>query len=64
MLFQVINNKDVPVMRTEYISCISDESQLSVMVKAGYKFRLDGKVVSKKKVLAFVNADKSQMTPL
>lgn len=62
MLFQVINNKGIPVIRTEYISCIPDESQLSAMVKAGYKFRLDGKNISKKRVLEFVKTDTSEST--
>lgn len=50
MTFQVINDKGVPVMRTEYESCIPDDSQLSSMSKAGYKFRIDAKAASVKRV--------------
>ena len=50
MLLQVINDKGVPVMRTEHKSCIPDDSQLSSMAKVGYKFKIDGKIASIKKV--------------
>ena len=50
MKFQVINDKGVPVMGTEYVSCIPDEQQLSSMAKAGYKFKIDGKAMSIKKI--------------
>lgn len=50
MLFQVVNDNGVPVFHTEYISCIPDESQLTSMQKAGYKFKVDGKSVSIKKI--------------
>ncbi len=50
MLFQVVNDKGVPVMRTEHKSCIPDDSQLSSMLKVGYKFKIDGKAASIKKV--------------
>lgn len=50
MLFQAINDKGVSVFRTEYVSCIPVESQLTSMQKAGYKFRIDGKAVSIKKI--------------
>ena len=50
MLFQVINDKGITTMSTEYESCIPDDSQLSSMSKAGYKFRIDGKTASVKRV--------------
>lgn len=50
MLFQVINDKGILVMRTEYKSCIPDDDQLSSMAKGGYKFKIDSKAVSIKKV--------------
>ena len=37
-------------MRTEYKSCMPTDSQLSSMIKAGYKFKIDGKTVSLKQV--------------
>ena len=50
MLFQVVNDKGVPVMRTEHASCIPDDSQLTSMSKVGYNFKIDGKAASIKKV--------------
>lgn len=49
MLFQVINGIGIPVMSTEFASCIPDDEQLSSMYNAGYKFKLDGKTITKKK---------------
>lgn len=50
MLFQVVNDKCISVFRTEFASCIPDESQLMSMQKVGYKFKIDGKAVSIKKI--------------
>ena len=50
MLFQIVNDKGVPVMRTEHASCIPDDSQLASMSKVGYKFKIDGKAASIKKI--------------
>lgn len=50
MKFQVINDKGVGVMATHYTSCMPDDVQLASMSKAGYKFKIDGKVASIKKV--------------
>lgn len=50
MLFQVINNEGAPVMRTEQKSCIPDDNQLLSMSKAGYKFKVDGKLTPIKRI--------------
>lgn len=55
MKFQVVNDKGVAVMSTEYVSCIPDDSQLTSMSKAGYKFKIDGKALSIKKIKEFVS---------
>lgn len=49
-IFQVVDGKGVTVMRTDFISCIPDNNQLTSMSKSGYKFKIDGKGVSIKKV--------------
>lgn len=49
-IFQVVDDKGVTVMRTDFISCIPDDNQLTSMSKSGYKFKINGKVVSIKKV--------------
>lgn len=50
MLFQIINDKGVLVMKTEHKSCIPDDYQLSSMSSAGFKFKIDGKIASIKKI--------------
>lgn len=50
MLFQVVNDRGVPIMVTEQKSCIPDDGELSAISKAGYKFKIDGKSASIKKV--------------
>ena len=51
MKFEVVNDKNKTVMTTNYIGCIPTDKELSSMYKAGYKFKLNGKAVSLKKVL-------------
>jgi hypothetical protein len=50
MKFEVINDKNIPVMSTIYASCIPSSDAISSMSKAGYRFRLDGKIMSVKKL--------------
>lgn len=50
MKFQVMNDKGVGVMETHYASCMPDDAQLASMSKVRYKFKIDGKVTSIKKV--------------
>ena len=50
MKFEVVNNKNKTVMSTTSTSCIYDKDILNSMSKAGYKFKLDGKAISLKKL--------------
>lgn len=50
MKFEVINDKNVAVMSTEYVSCMPEKDELTSMSKAGYKFKLDGKSITVKKL--------------
>lgn len=50
MKFEVINDKNKIVMHTSDISCIPDKDILNLMSKAGYKFKLDNKAVTIKKL--------------
>lgn len=50
MKFEVVNDKGVTVMQTEMKSCVPNDDELFTMSKAGYKFKLDGKSVSIKKI--------------
>lgn len=50
MKFEVINDKGQVVMTTTSTECIPDKDMLDNMSKSGYKFRLDGKTVTKKQL--------------
>lgn len=50
MRFEVVNSGGETVMQTEYTGCIPDQTVLDAMYKSGYRFKLDGKAASKKKV--------------
>lgn len=50
MKFEVINDKNMPVMSTVYVSCIPNNDAINSLSKAGYRFRLDGKIMSVKKL--------------
>ncbi len=51
MKFEVINPDGKRVFYTEDIRCIPKAFEVEDMAKAGYKFRVDGKQSSKKKIL-------------
>ena len=50
MRFEVINDKNKIVMQTSHMSCIPDKNTLNSMQKAGYKFKLNGKTITIKKL--------------
>ena len=50
MKFEVINDKNKVVMHTLSPSCIPSKDILTSMLNAGYKFKLDGKMLSKKAI--------------
>lgn len=50
MKFEIINDKNKVVMNTEHWSCIPDKDVLTSMQKTGYKFKLDGKTITIKKL--------------
>ena len=57
--FEIINEKGVAVMTTEHTSCIPDNDQLCHMSKAGFKFRIDGKNASVKRINEAVSAEQT-----
>lgn len=57
--FEIINEKGVAVMTTEHMSCIPDNDQLCHMSKAGFKFRIDGKNASVKRINEAVSAEQT-----
>lgn len=54
MKFEVVNDKGITVMCTESESCIPNEDELYIMNKEKYKFKIDGKIVSIKKIKEIV----------
>ena len=50
MKFEVINSNSKTLMHTETWLCVPDEETLKSMSKAGYKFKLDGKTITIKKL--------------
>ncbi len=50
MHFEAIDREGKTRMSTDDLPCIPDESQLTSMSTAGYKFKIDGKAVSIKKI--------------
>ena len=50
MKFEVVNDKNIPMMSTTFISCIPEKDELISISKAGYKFKLDGKLITIKKL--------------
>lgn len=50
MRFEVINRNNVTVMNTEFIKCIPSDEVLQLMSEAGHKFKVDKKIISRKKI--------------
>ena len=50
MKFEVVNDKNKAVMSTTSWSCVYDKDILNSISKAGYKFKLDGKAITLKKL--------------
>lgn len=50
MHFEVINDKGKIVMQTQFVSCIPNKECMSAMSKAGYRFKVDGKITTTKKL--------------
>lgn len=50
MKFEVINRNNVTVMNTEFIECIPSDDVLQLMSEAGHKFKVDKKIISRKKI--------------
>ena len=51
---KIINDRGKTVMSTSYIECFPSKSQINSMIQNGYKFRLNGKIISKKALEEFI----------
>ena len=57
MNFEVVNDKNKVVMHTKDISCIPNKEILNSILNAGYRIKLDGKILSKKAINEFVRRE-------
>ena len=51
MKFELLNDKNKTVMSTTSWACVYDKNTLVSMSKLGYKVRLDGKIMTIKKLI-------------
>ena len=61
MKFQVISQNNMPLMATTSIECIPSSTELISMEKVGYKFKIDNKIVSRKKIIEFTTNNKEKL---
>ena len=54
MKFEVINDKNKIMFRCDDVSCIPDPADIKMMSVGGYKFRIDGKIISARKVIEVI----------
>lgn len=62
MLFEYFNQEGQRVLYTEYPECVLDDYEkgnLSSMNQNGYKFKVDGKTVSYKKLISIAKGETS-----
>lgn len=54
MKFECVNRDGRTMCSTTFKSCLPTESEIDSMSDAGYKFKLDGKNISKKRTKEFI----------
>ena len=59
MQFEVLNRDGNVVMHTTSVSCIPTVAELTAMGCVGYRYKLDGKVVSKSKICDYVQSERN-----
>ena len=60
MKFEVINDKNKVVMHTESMSCIPNREIVESMITSGYKFKVDNKILTKKKIIDLIKENKEK----
>ena len=63
MKFEVINDKNKTVYYTFKIKDIPRKNDLASISNAGYKFKIDGKIASKKKVEELKDSENTDKIP-
>ena len=51
MLFEVYNEKGIRLFYTSSKECLPPKEQINLMSQVGYKFKLDGKAMTSKKLI-------------
>lgn len=55
MKFEIFNEKNKVVFNTQEKQCLPDKHQINTMIKIGYKFKIDGKLLTKKQLTELIN---------
>ena len=55
MNFEAINDKGVVTFRCKQKSCVPTMDEIKSMLNAGYKFKIDGKIVTKKRIKEWID---------
>ena len=55
MKFEIINSNGKIVFNTMDESCLTTKGEINSMTKVGYKFKIDGKSITKKKLEEIIN---------
>ena len=50
MKFEVLNDKGKTVFQCNQVSCIPTEEEIKSMLNARYKFKIDDKIATKKRI--------------
>lgn len=58
MRYETINTAGQVVFWTEYSECVPSSDKLSAMTSAGYRHKVDGKIIAASNVLKAVGVDK------
>lgn len=58
MKFEILDEKGKAVFNTNMIECIPVKNHIDMMSKSGYKFKIDNKIISKKKLEEFITENK------
>ena len=55
--FEVVNADGKVLFSTKYKECIPSKSEINTLVKAGYKIKINGKAVTKKKMIELLGEE-------
>lgn len=55
--FEVVNADGNILFSTKYKECIPSKSEIDTLIKAGYKIKINGKAVTKKKMIELLGEE-------